>query len=104
MRVSESDLQYKSAEDFCMNSTNETFATGKMIREMEHANVDHGYKTVPSELVPHARRQLRGRAIATFDKKTKKKIRQLNARRREQARRDARNSPVVLAQLAALQP
>lgn len=85
-----------------MNSTNETFATGKMIREMERANVDHGYRPVPGELVPHARRQLRGREIASFDRKTKKKIQQLNAKRREQSLRDAKNSPVVLAQLAAL--
>ena len=85
-----------------MNSTNETFATDKMIREMEREGVNHGYKPTPSELVPHARRQLRGRDIASFDKKTKKKMNQLNARRRELERRAAANGPVVQAQLAAL--
>lgn len=87
-----------------MNSQNETIVSGKLLKAMRENGADDGYKPVPKELESRARKLLGKKAIVSYsnDSKFKKKIARLQNRLNEAKRRDAKSSPIVVAQLAAL--
>lgn len=88
-----------------MNSENETVVSKSMLDKMREAGADDGYREVPKELESRARKLLGKKAIVSYsnDSKFKKKIARLQNRLNESKRREAANSPIVKAQLAALE-
>jgi hypothetical protein len=63
-----------------MNVNNETLATPAMMKQLREAGLDQGYEPVPRDLERSARRNLRGRALATMDKKFKSDIKKLKVK------------------------
>ncbi len=86
-----------------MNPINETIVSGEAMEKLRKADLSDGYVPVPRELESRARKLLGKKQIVSYsnDSKLKKKIARLQNRLNEAKRRDAANSPIVKAQLAA---
>jgi len=88
-----------------MNTSNETIIDGETLKRLREADAAEGYVPVPRELQSRAKKLLGKKSIVSYssDSKFKKKIARLQNRLNEAKRREAMNSPVVKAQLAALE-
>ncbi len=88
-----------------MNTQNETIVSGETLKKLREADAAEGYAPVPKDLESRARKLLGKRGVISYsnDSKFKNKIARLQNRLNESKRREAAKSPVVVAQLAALE-